>query len=963
MMAGSALGFGGEDLVEGRPWHHDDITMRALAGNDPRYEGAGFSRGAALGVAWASDYLDSYLYNPLYYLKPVDNRFTAAMIGHPELVKLHFDDIFSTSGITGTWQRYASGTLIGLYWASLQGVSGDVDLAHHVLGVSLHAVQDFYSHSSWVDDPSRRCTTWTEFAPESRQALSLSTGAYELIGSGAPNLHGQYSLSCSIVGNTTFTKPLEVICSGLSPLQNASFCEAFRACSDSADIPAVLDGTYVDNVIRISEPGIAIDSTWMAEVQAKNRPGIADDGSFERNFDGMHFPEAMCEPIIGVKRAGLCNPASIQLFAGAKDLAIRASMEWIAWLDDAMQAMGPREAAFWERVKTQGSNVPNQRLGYEDFAKLPYLFLTAGPYPIGNSSTPDQRQPSDAGWYLRLEIETANVANAGTNADIYAEIDGDGWSERILLDRLPGELNPIVGYDDFEQGDHDAYVVGPLPGQPSVMRLASELPSIVRSYWTEYAEDIEAVIEELRTDLISLVQGNADLVGSNKLMVSTPEVVTMLSTANAADRFLKIDGGINGEFDIVYRIRPTQFRLTAEEAAAGWQSFEVELRRLDGIRESTVDRFSTSDEPFVIFLVSPLNGQSDAIQAYLSDPIPDFDAGDRHVFARRTGSSSIVKVPPEGGVVISAQIYESDSESAADRDRLRRIYESGLDAVEEERDEQLLAALNAAFAADWEPKELDVFAFRRGDTPMAGTVLKTSDLPIIEGNTTSQNLGLDFSAVRTLGSPDSALINWSAERPDPKLTLAGKWFAHNLPCDPTKPSQWVEFTFDGDQMVGTRQEDDDCAERGELAINGTYADGTIDATINLGEKDDAETVPDVRPIFRDPAIDRNIDYEGAWYVEWLGDSQEPPARVVLDRGVSYHCPTGGQCGFQRDPNAGWVLSVYTEEGRGVPGSVTFSDGAMKIDYPYDHLGSQGGKSTVQQEADWFHDRHLGLWRS
>src|SRR5687767_5105883 len=204
---GGALGFGGEDVVDGSPWHHEDTTIRALYGpvwfvqsgfpatsdcprsprdivGGPDYEAAGFSIEAACSVAWHADFIDAYLYNPVWWAQGGFSRFKAAMVGHPELVKLHFDDTFTTNGIRANWERYGAGTLIGLYWASLRG---DVAAAHNLLGVSVHAVQDFYAHSNWADDPARRCGTWLQSEVDDRDAMTLYSGAYELPEAVAPH--------------------------------------------------------------------------------------------------------------------------------------------------------------------------------------------------------------------------------------------------------------------------------------------------------------------------------------------------------------------------------------------------------------------------------------------------------------------------------------------------------------------------------------------------------------------------------------------------------------------------------------------------------------------------------------------------------------------------------------------------------------------------------------------------------
>ena len=64
-----------------------------------------------------------------------------------ELGKLHFDDLFSPQQVRAAWDRLLGGTFAGLVWASERD---DVTAAHHIVGVSLHALQDFYTHSNWL---------------------------------------------------------------------------------------------------------------------------------------------------------------------------------------------------------------------------------------------------------------------------------------------------------------------------------------------------------------------------------------------------------------------------------------------------------------------------------------------------------------------------------------------------------------------------------------------------------------------------------------------------------------------------------------------------------------------------------------------------------------------------------------------------------------------------------------------
>ena len=173
--------FGGEDPIKGNPWYHEKITRgrgrqgrlrRPSPRSAPQDEKE--ARSAANGLAWPADNVDSYVYNHLWNAAGGIPRFKAALFARPDLVKVHFDDLASTAQINRMWSRYLGGTVAGVLWAMDRG---DVNAARHVVGVGLHALQDFYSHSNWVDEPSRRHKTWADRSTPRRGTSCTSTPA------------------------------------------------------------------------------------------------------------------------------------------------------------------------------------------------------------------------------------------------------------------------------------------------------------------------------------------------------------------------------------------------------------------------------------------------------------------------------------------------------------------------------------------------------------------------------------------------------------------------------------------------------------------------------------------------------------------------------------------------------------------------------------------------------------------
>jgi len=190
--------FSGEDLLQNDPWHHEGFSKEACAE-------VGFSTPSAENVAWHADYVDSYCYNPLWWFNLGDgggyDRFKASRSISPDLKKVHFDDLNFPQQVITAFYRYINGCLVGLNWAaevydepSLAPGIDPIGAAHNLLGVALHAIQDFYSHSNWIDDPSHRDKIFFDVPIRELETTFLYTGYYEEDLGIKP--HGKYSLIC-----------------------------------------------------------------------------------------------------------------------------------------------------------------------------------------------------------------------------------------------------------------------------------------------------------------------------------------------------------------------------------------------------------------------------------------------------------------------------------------------------------------------------------------------------------------------------------------------------------------------------------------------------------------------------------------------------------------------------------------------------------------------------------------------
>jgi hypothetical protein len=768
----SALGYGGEDVRHGRPWHHLDITLRALAGDaaaraqvsETVFDGAGFSRDAAMSVAWHADYIDSYLYNPVWWAQggTDSRRFKAALAMYDDLVRMHHDDTFTAAGIQDNFERYFSGALAGLYWAAEQGENGDIAAAHQIIGIASHALQDFYSHSNWIDDPERRTRTWFEIPPEERAGLSLYTGAYELPETQAPAHHGAYSLSCSVTNTSGVDDTLGALCGTYSPFQSTSMCVSHRVCEESVPVNISVSDLVAEDVVYLHPTGIAMDTTWLARIGGQERGIVDAAGRYRSGAEARNMDQSRCNAIVnygvacdhgsrgerctsgGTRR--VCTTDADYLFAQGKYLATRSTEQFMYFLERAMADIDPAEndryERFWQRVKTTGSSVPARTRQFENFSQIPFQFMSAGEYPVRNPATPGHDTVDTShGWYLRTRIETSNASLSGTDADIRLRVEGDGWSRTHLLDYLPtsdagGRTdNRLLVYDDFEQGDNDVYTVGPFPARPERIALINDSAGageVAEALWDDFVDGVDQALTGIRRAAISLIGGNADFVGQRSDYYSRETIDATFGGSNSVGRSLTVDGGPEGRYRVYYTAQRVDSELSRQERADGWTALRITLTRLRCIRESEVDRGTTSDEPFFFFSVAPLNGRSgEQSWGYLGGPYSDVDSGENRNLG---GSRSVtVELPPGGGLAMAMQVWESDSENRYDRRQLWATFRTGIDEETRRGNSRFIDAVGRATAGDWRVASLEATPFRRSGRPAIAPTGRWSNIGWIEG--------------------------------------------------------------------------------------------------------------------------------------------------------------------------------------------------------------------------------------
>lgn len=131
--------------------HHWDATLMGMTAAD-----SGFSNTAKEVAATANWLVDYYSESPL----------TTPLADQDDFANLHFDNLFDEDQVEATWN-----TLMQNYDAQLRRLvsSSEPRLikllgTYALMGMTMHAVQDFYTHSTWAD-----------FHPKSNGAYSTAT--------------------------------------------------------------------------------------------------------------------------------------------------------------------------------------------------------------------------------------------------------------------------------------------------------------------------------------------------------------------------------------------------------------------------------------------------------------------------------------------------------------------------------------------------------------------------------------------------------------------------------------------------------------------------------------------------------------------------------------------------------------------------------------------------------------------
>ncbi|MCX6369475.1 MAG: hypothetical protein NTX57_22620, partial [Armatimonadetes bacterium] len=740
---GTAHAFGGENLLSSkwRDWHHNTLSRYAAQSAGFFRTGAGESLeeegvdSPAAEVAWHADFIDSYAYNPLYWAMRGPSGYAAATAIHPDLIKLHFDDLTALPQVRDQYFQYTTGTVAGLLWAKSLYESGQrergIATARHLVGISLHALQDFYSHSNWVDDMQRGQGTWFySFTVQSSFLTNTQvyTGSYEHPELLSIKPHGKIAPEISAFQQI---RPLmDLLSSPASPVHDLPVMDVWRQYRDrSVPItPGVFPSATESQALAAglkappSQVGVGLPpgSLYVAP------PGIALDATY------------LCK--IAAQQRGFSPAEGPRLFQTAYGRAFDGSVQWLKRLEKTMIDQ-PGGSAFWLAVKTSPPTSRRQAC-FEDFTDLGFQFIAAGSYPPDSAATQRQLGSSPSAipakeYYLRVRLKTSRDALSGTDSDIYLNAGG----KRFLLDYAPvgdsGLASAIFAHNDFEGGSDDVYTVGPFAQMPASIELenvSGDFGRVLLALGASFIDSIKAVFQSIGDFFATITGAKPDFVGQEKKIWTAAELAAL--PLNTSTGFTIDINTANTNKEGIYKVHGT-IRCISRNAEGG--VYTVNATSLQCIRESDLDQIGSppGDENFVLAALASLPGNIQKAQSTVKQQT-------------RTGTSKTIseisftssRIPNGyGALSFPVCVMESDSETQADRDTLLNKFAGYFENKTSDERRSFLAELGAATAPDWKLERIEVFAFAKGGAVETGTVLaETANLWIPGKGKASFNL-------------------------------------------------------------------------------------------------------------------------------------------------------------------------------------------------------------------------------
>ncbi|MEO6774109.1 MAG: hypothetical protein ABI467_14010 [Kofleriaceae bacterium] len=117
---------------------------------------------------------------------------------------MHFDAVFTTDDVIANWARLRKNTITALqHWSADKSLTGNFRrvVLLGIVGASLHTVQDFYSHSNWVNywsGQGKPVPVFFDVDPKALAGIDIHSGAYPDGSSKGHENHGDLNKDSSV---------------------------------------------------------------------------------------------------------------------------------------------------------------------------------------------------------------------------------------------------------------------------------------------------------------------------------------------------------------------------------------------------------------------------------------------------------------------------------------------------------------------------------------------------------------------------------------------------------------------------------------------------------------------------------------------------------------------------------------------------------------------------------------------
>ena len=471
---------------------HADMTRDAMTAE-------GFSKAAAdIGAVnnWFVDYYTNPSKNPysghgnfllaLVRLTPhADEGWPSSWVRAAQ--RMHFDsekrkdempDLSTTAGVDQEWRRLAYITKERLAHASDEE---DPLLVLTAMGISLHSLQDFYTHSNWLEDPSPEAgrggpglaaqgfgdtPTWFDIPEHVREKFVDDKAVYTGV-KGIPRGHGHWKSD----HNTSLHGGLNKDWPGRPKFQEAYIAAYFAT----------------RQWIRAMRTWLADEALWSRAMGMQGTSALAHDvegatqiSKFSGHWQGGGEP---CVPIISCgERTGRAGSVT-SLIGALNEYHILGPTRYRRRFNDTIAKWGAYPTDL-PSVELPSSRADQEATRFVKLEVLDYSGLSLGD-PVGEAdiyanaringqaytstvingrdtfsfpgvyapftwlkSVPASHSASTPVTSMIVRIETGDRRYAGTDDDVYLRINA--------RHRFPLEKR---AYNDFERGDDDTYSV------------------------------------------------------------------------------------------------------------------------------------------------------------------------------------------------------------------------------------------------------------------------------------------------------------------------------------------------------------------------------------------------------------------------------------------------------------------------------------------------------------------------